>query len=70
MEPIESFIKRENLELFRKRLADPALSDGAREVLLKLLVKEEAKDVTTTKEHERESRRSSRRESGALLDRH
>ncbi len=51
MESIESFIKHEILTLFRKRLADPSLSDTARELLLRLLAEREAKEVST-KEHE------------------
>jgi hypothetical protein len=51
LESIESFITLENLTLFRRRLADPDSSDRAREVLLKLLSEEEAKEVPT-KEYE------------------
>jgi hypothetical protein len=41
---VENFIHRENLALFRKRLAEPH-GDAEREVLLKLLAEEEAKDL-------------------------
>jgi hypothetical protein len=40
---MEKFIHRENLALFRKRLAE-APDDATRQVLLKLLEEEEAKD--------------------------
>jgi hypothetical protein len=40
---MEKYIHRENLALLRKRLAE-ARDDTARQVLLKLLVEEEAKD--------------------------
>ena len=39
---MEKFIHRENLALFRKRLAEPC-DDSQRQVLLKLLAEEEAK---------------------------
>jgi hypothetical protein len=39
---MEHFIRRENLALFRKRLAEPC-ADAERKVLLKLLAEEEAK---------------------------
>jgi hypothetical protein len=51
MEAMESFIKRETLSLFRKRLADPDLSDNARKLLLKLLAEEKVKEALQ-KEHE------------------
>ena len=41
---IERFIHRENLALFRKRLAEPH-DDAERKVLLQLLAEEEAKDL-------------------------
>ena len=40
---MEKFIHRENLALFKKRLAEPH-SDAEREVLLKLLADEQAKE--------------------------
>jgi hypothetical protein len=40
---MEKFIHRENLTLFKKRLAE-AHTDAEREVLLKLLADEEAKE--------------------------
>lgn len=40
---MEKFIHRENLALYRKRLAEP-LNDAQREVLLKLLAAEQAKE--------------------------
>ena len=44
---MEKFIHRENLALFKKRLAEPH-SDAEREVLLKLLADEEAKKPPPT----------------------
>jgi hypothetical protein len=43
---MENFIHRENLALFKKRLAE-AHSDAERKVLLKLLADEEAKEPPT-----------------------
>jgi polyhydroxyalkanoate synthesis regulator protein len=40
---MDKYIHRENLALFRKRLAE-APDDATRQVLLKLLAEEEAKD--------------------------
>jgi hypothetical protein len=40
---MEKFIHRENLALFKKRLADTG-DDSERQVLLKLFAEEEAKD--------------------------
>lgn len=40
---MDSFIHRENLALYRKRLAE-AKDDATRNVILKLLAEEEAKD--------------------------
>lgn len=45
-EAMERFIRRENLALFRKRLAE-APGDAARQILLKLLAEEEAKEPTS-----------------------
>jgi hypothetical protein len=42
---MEKYIHRENLTLFKKRLAE-SHSDAEREVLLKLLADEEAKEPT------------------------
>ncbi len=41
---MESFIHQENLTLFRKRLAETK-DDATRQVILKLLAEEEAKDL-------------------------
>lgn len=41
---MEEFIHRENLALFRKRLAEPH-GDAEHQVLLKLLAEEEARDL-------------------------
>lgn len=41
---MEKFIHGENLALFRKRLAEPH-GEAERQVLLKLLAEEEAKDL-------------------------
>ena len=40
---MEGFIHRENLALFRKRLAEPC-DDAQRQLLLKLLAEEEARE--------------------------
>ena len=40
---MEEFIHRENLALFRRRLADPTLTEAHRKVLLLLLAEEQAK---------------------------
>lgn len=45
---MEKFIHRENLALFRKRLSQPH-DDAERQVLLKLLAEEEAKDLPRSK---------------------
>jgi hypothetical protein len=42
-EAMERFIRRENLALFRKRLAE-APDDATRQILLRLLAEEDAKD--------------------------
>ncbi|UGY17884.1 hypothetical protein [Bradyrhizobium septentrionale] len=42
---MEGFIHHENLALFRKKLADPRLTDEERKVVLKLLADEEARQV-------------------------
>ena len=44
MGSLEAFIHHENLILFKKQLADPRISDAQRQQLLRLLMKEEAKD--------------------------
>jgi hypothetical protein len=41
---MEKYIHRQNLALFKKRLAEP-YSDAEREVLLKLIADEEAKEL-------------------------
>ena len=46
---MEKYIHRENLALFRQRLAEPH-DDAEREVLLKLLAEEEAKDLSKKKD--------------------
>jgi hypothetical protein len=43
---MERFIHRQNLALFRKRLAEPC-DDAQRRVLLKLLAEEEAKELAS-----------------------
>jgi hypothetical protein len=44
---MDKFIHRENLALFKRRLAE-APDDATRKVLLKLLAEEEAKDLPRT----------------------
>ena len=48
MERYQSYIHLENLALFRKRLADPTTTEAEREVLLKLLAEEEAREPPVT----------------------
>jgi hypothetical protein len=43
---MDKFIHRENLALFRKRLAE-APDDATRQILLKLLAEEEAKEPSS-----------------------
>ena len=53
---MDKFIHRENLALFKKRLSDPLLSDAERNVILKLLLDEQAKLKSSTEQraaHER-----------------
>jgi len=45
MERYERYIHLENLALFRKRLADSMTTEAEREVLLKLLAEEEAREL-------------------------
>ena len=45
---MEAFIHRENLALFRKRLAEPC-DDARRRLLLKLLAEEEARELPSRK---------------------
>ena len=45
-EAMERFIRKEKLALFRKRLAE-APRDDARQILLKLIEEEEAKEPTS-----------------------
>lgn len=49
MERMEEYIHRENLALFRKRLAE-ARDDATRGVILKLLAEEKAKDLAPQRE--------------------
>lgn len=41
---MEEFIHQENLALFKRRLAEEHRTDAEREVLMKLLAEEEAKE--------------------------
>ncbi|WP_165435189.1 hypothetical protein [Bradyrhizobium sp. Leo121] len=41
---MEKFIHNQNLALFRKKLNDPHISEAERDVVLKLLADEEAKE--------------------------
>ena len=45
---MDKYIRRENLTLFKKRLAE-ARTDAEREVILKLLAEEEAKEPLLNK---------------------
>ena len=52
---MEEFIHRENLALFRKRLAEPH-DDAERKVLLKLLAEEEARGLPQSSDLSQERR--------------
>ncbi|MGY3616110.1 hypothetical protein [Bradyrhizobium sp. USDA 10063] len=43
---MEKFIHNQNLALFKKKLSDPHISEAEREVILRLLADEEAKEAT------------------------
>jgi hypothetical protein len=43
MGPMEAFIHYENLMIFKKRLADPNITDEQRQMLARLLAQEQAK---------------------------
>ena len=43
MTPVESFIHRENIKNFEKRLADPTTDEARRKMLATLLAEEKAK---------------------------
>ena len=45
--PVEKFIQRENVALYKKRLAEPQ-SGTERKIILKLLADEEAKDALSS----------------------
>jgi hypothetical protein len=46
---MEKFIHRENLALFKKRLAEPC-DDARRQLLLRLLAEEEAREIPAKKD--------------------
>jgi len=46
---MDRYIHLENLALFRKRLADPKTTAADREVILKLLAEEEAREIPLKK---------------------
>jgi hypothetical protein len=46
---MERFIHRENLALFKKRLAEPC-DDARRQLLLRLLAEEEAREIPPKKD--------------------
>ena len=46
---MDRYIHRENLTLFRKRLADSKTTEAEREVILKLLAEEEAREFSPKK---------------------
>ena len=46
--PVEKFIQRENVMLYKKRLAEPQ-TDSERQIVLKLLADEEAKGQPSPK---------------------
>jgi hypothetical protein len=42
---MDTFIHRQNLALFRRRLADPTLTEAQRKVIIVLLAEEQAKQI-------------------------
>ena len=48
---VKKFIQRENVTLYKKRLAEPH-TDAEHKILLKLLADEEAKDAAPSRGHE------------------
>ncbi|UGY12365.1 hypothetical protein HAP48_0027315 [Bradyrhizobium septentrionale] len=42
---MEQFVHNKNLALFRKKRADPRLTDGERKIVHKLLADEEARQI-------------------------
>ena len=46
---MDRYIHLENLALFRKRLAEPSTTEAEREVILKLLAEEEARELPPKK---------------------
>jgi hypothetical protein len=48
MGSMEAFIHNENLIIFKRRLADPSITDEQRQMLTRLLALEQARDVPAT----------------------
>jgi hypothetical protein len=46
MGPMEAFIHRENLIIFKKQLADPKITSERRQMLLRLLAREVAREFS------------------------
>jgi len=46
MESMEAFIHYERLIIFKRRLADPSITDEQRQMLTRLLALEQARDVS------------------------
>jgi hypothetical protein len=56
--PVEKFIHNRNLALFKKKLSDPEITEAEREVILKLLADEEAKESNPSRSTQADRKRS------------
>ncbi len=55
---MEKFIHNRNLALFKKKLNDPETTEAEREVILKLLADEEAKESNPSRSTQADRKRS------------
>ena len=53
---MDKFIHRENLMLFKRRLADPALTDEQRKAVLQLMIEEQFARAPWTKPSTKDNR--------------
>jgi hypothetical protein len=56
MTSMEDFIRNENLIIFKRRLADPSITDKQRQMLTGLLARAQARDAHEMKEDKSEDR--------------
>jgi hypothetical protein len=56
--PVEKFVHNQNLALFKKKLSDPEITEAEREVILKLLADEEAKEGNLSRSTQADRKRS------------